>query len=72
MVQDSRDEDAVVFAEIAEYARSLITVPKGQELPVHGLPQLLPYKLHRAWWAAELGEHDLARRYVNCACFPCN
>lgn len=57
-------EDEIVFAEIAEFARSLINVPKGQELPFHGLPQLLPYKLYRAWWAAELGEHDLAKRYV--------
>jgi len=64
LVQSTRDEDAVIFAEIAEYARSLIPVPKGQELPFPGLPQLLPYKLHRAWWAAELGDHDLAKRYV--------
>jgi hypothetical protein len=55
-------EDSIVFAEIAEFARSLIPVPKGQELPFPGLPQLLPYKLYRAWWAAELGEHDLAKR----------
>lgn len=58
-------EDSIVFAEIAEFARSLITVPKGQELPFSGLPQLLPYKLYRAWWAAELGEQDLAKRYVS-------
>lgn len=56
-------EDSIVFAEIAEFARSLITVPKGQELPFPGLPQLLPYKLYRAWWAAELGENDLAKKY---------
>jgi hypothetical protein len=65
LVQSTRDEDAVIFAEIAEYARSLIPVPKGQELPFPGLPQLLPYKLHQAWWAAELGDHDLAKRYVS-------
>jgi len=64
LIQSTRDEDAVIFAEIAEYARSLIPVPKGQELPFPGLPQLLPYKLHRAWWAAELGDHDLAKRFV--------
>lgn len=62
ITQTVRDEDAIIFAEIAEYARSLIPVPKGQELPVSGLPQLLPYKLARAWWAAELGEQDLAKR----------
>lgn len=69
LVQSTRAEDAVIFAEIAEYARSLIAVPKGQELPFPGLPQLLPYKLHRAWCAAELGDHDLAKRYVHSKCF---
>lgn len=61
--QNGPAEDSIVFAEVAEFARSLITVPKGQELPFPGLPQLLPYKLYRAWWAAELGENDLAKRY---------
>lgn len=62
MSQNARDEDVIIFAEIAEFARSLIGVPKGQELPFPGLPQLLPYKLSRAWWAAELGEKELAQR----------
>lgn len=62
--QNVRDEDAIIFAEIAEYARSLIALPKGQELPLAGLPQLLPYKLQRAWLAAELGDVDQAKRCV--------
>lgn len=62
MCQDTRNEDAVVFAEIAEYARGMIAVPKGQEVPFPGLPALLPYKLQRAWQAAEQGEVDLAKR----------
>lgn len=62
MSQDVRDEDVIIFAEIAEFARSLITIPKGHELPFPGLPQLLPYKLSRAWWAAELGEQELAKQ----------
>lgn len=37
-------------------------MPKGQEVPFPGLPQLLPYKLQRAWRAAELGERDQAQR----------
>ncbi|ORX36789.1 Sec23-binding domain of Sec16-domain-containing protein [Kockovaella imperatae] len=63
LTQNPRDEDALVFAEVGEYARSLIPVPKGQEQPVPGLPQLLPYKLQRAWRLAELGEVDQAKRY---------
>ena len=62
LTQNVRDVDAVVFAEIAEYARSLVTLPKGQELPFAGLPQLLPYKLQQAWLAAELGDVDRAKR----------
>jgi hypothetical protein len=62
LTQNARDEDAIIFAEIAEWARSLVSLPKGQELPLPGLPQLLPYKLHRAWLAAELGDVDQAKR----------
>jgi hypothetical protein len=61
LTQDPRDEDAIIFAEIAEYARSLIPVPKGQEVPF-GLPQLVPYKLQRAWRAAEFGDINQAQR----------
>lgn len=64
LIHDARDEDAIIFAEIAEYARSLVPVPKGQESPVTGLPQLLPYKLQRAWRAAEIGEIEQAQRYA--------
>ena len=62
LVQNPRDDDAILFAEVAEYARNLITVPKGQEQPFPGLPQLLPYKLQRAWLAAEIGDVDQAQR----------
>ncbi|ORY32492.1 Sec23-binding domain of Sec16-domain-containing protein [Naematelia encephala] len=65
LTQYGTDEDSIVLAEVAEYARGLIPVPKGQEVPIVGLPQLLPYKLHRAWLAAELGDVDLALRYCN-------
>ncbi|WWC61759.1 uncharacterized protein I303_104344 [Kwoniella dejecticola CBS 10117] len=58
-----KDEEAVIFAEIAEYARSLVPTAKGQEAHFAALPQLLPYKLARAWRLAELGETDLAQRY---------
>lgn len=62
-VEDARDEDGAIFAEIAEYARSLVPVPKGAEAPVVTLPELLPFKLQRAWRAAELGDADQAKRY---------
>ena len=62
LTQNPRDEDAIIFAEIAEYARSLVSLPKGQELPFSGLPQLLPYKLQRAWLAAELGDVEQAKK----------
>lgn len=57
-----RSEDSLVFAEIAEYARGMIPVPKGQEVPFPGLPALLPYKLQRAWEAAEQGDVGLSKR----------
>ncbi|WRT66232.1 uncharacterized protein IL334_003185 [Kwoniella shivajii] len=63
LAHNSRDEEAIVFAEIAEYARSLISTPKGQESHFAGLPQLLPYKLVRAWRLAELGEMEMAQKY---------
>ncbi|OCF36721.1 hypothetical protein I316_01317 [Kwoniella heveanensis BCC8398] len=63
LTHNFRDEESIVFAEIAEYARGLVPAAKGPELPVVGLPQLLPYKLARAWRLAELGEVDLAKKY---------
>ena len=62
LTRNPRDEDAIIFAEIAEYARSLMSVPKGQEGLFLALPQLLPNKLDRAWRAAELGDVDQAQR----------
>ncbi|KAK4690011.1 COPII coat assembly protein SEC16, partial [Tremellales sp. Uapishka_1] len=62
LIENSRDEDAIIFAEIAEYVRSLIPLPKGSE-SFSTLPQLLAYKLHRAWQAAEIGDEDRAKRY---------
>ncbi|WVW83755.1 hypothetical protein I302_105776 [Kwoniella bestiolae CBS 10118] len=63
LTHNVRDEEAIVFAEIAEYARSLVPTPKGQEAHFAALPQLLPYKLARAWRLAELGEAELAQKY---------
>ncbi|KAF9227903.1 hypothetical protein BS17DRAFT_764261 [Gyrodon lividus] len=42
-----RDPDPIIFTEIAEFAFSLKTLPKGQE-PFHGFPHLQAYKLIRA------------------------
>ena len=64
MLADGSDEDLIIFAEIAEYARNLVVPPKGSEPPVPGLPQLLPYKLERAWRAAESGDMERAHKSV--------
>lgn len=63
LIENEQDEDGVIFAEIAEYARSLVPTPKGAETPNPCLAQLLPYKLQRAWRAAELGNMEQARQY---------
>ncbi|GMK58029.1 hypothetical protein CspeluHIS016_0500610 [Cutaneotrichosporon spelunceum] len=63
LVDNARDEDGAIFAEIAEYARSLVPTPKGAEAPHAGLPLLMPIKLAQAWRAAELGETEQAKRY---------
>lgn len=63
LVENPRDEDGAIFAEIAEYARSLVPTPKGAEVPHASLPMLIPIKLARAWRAAELGDVEQAKRY---------
>ena len=63
LLDNENDEDALIFAEIAEYARTLVPTPKGAEAPFPAMAQLLPYKLQRAWRAAELGKIDEARAY---------
>jgi hypothetical protein len=63
LVENELDEDSLIFAEIAEYARTLVPTPKGVEGPFPAMSQLLPYKLQRAWRAAELGNNDQARAY---------
>ena len=59
--QFERDEDAIVFSEIAEYAHSLIPTVKGQEAYA-GQPHLQAYKLMRATRFAEMGHLSLATR----------
>ncbi|KAH9063420.1 Sec23-binding domain of Sec16-domain-containing protein [Lactarius vividus] len=56
------DDDAIVFAEIVEFALSLTPPSKGQE-PFNGLPHLQPYKLVRAVNLAEMGHVLAANRY---------
>ncbi|WWC70316.1 uncharacterized protein I206_104266 [Kwoniella pini CBS 10737] len=63
LLNNVKDEEAIIFAEIAEYARSLVPTPKGQEAHFAALPQLLPYKSARAWKLAELGQVELAQKY---------
>ncbi|KAG1753477.1 Sec23-binding domain of Sec16-domain-containing protein [Suillus lakei] len=56
------DTDPIILSEIAEFALSLKSIPKGQE-PFHGLPHLQAYKLIRASYLAEIGEIQAASRY---------
>lgn len=56
-----KDDDAIIFTEIAEYAYSLVPTVKGQE-PYAGLPHLQAYKLIRAVRLAEMGHLSLASR----------
>ncbi|KAF8844945.1 hypothetical protein BDN67DRAFT_1007736 [Paxillus ammoniavirescens] len=57
-----RDADPIIFTEIAEFAFSLKTPPKGQE-PFHGFPHLQAYKLIRAAYLADIGHVQAATRY---------
>ena len=57
------DSDSFILSEIAEFAMSLATPPKGQD-PFHGLPHLQAYRLIRAFSLAEVGHIDIAKRFV--------
>ncbi|KAG7092495.1 hypothetical protein E1B28_008846 [Marasmius oreades] len=57
-----RNNDAVVFSEILEFALGLNPPVKGHE-PFHGLPHLQAFRLIRAILLAEVGEIALASRY---------
>ncbi|KAH7341112.1 Sec23-binding domain of Sec16-domain-containing protein [Rhizoctonia solani] len=57
-----KDDDAIIFTEIAEYAYSLVPTVKGQDAYA-GLPHLQAYKLIRAAKLAEMGHVALASRY---------
>lgn len=59
--QYERDEDAIIFSEIAEYAHSLIPTIKGQDAYA-GQPHLQAYKLMRAARFAEMGRLTMATR----------
>lgn len=59
-----KDPDPIIFSEIVEFALSLATPAKGQEV-FPGLPHLQPYRLIRAAWLAELGHMDQANRCVS-------
>ncbi|KAG8746947.1 Protein transport protein Sec16A [Ceratobasidium sp. 414] len=57
-----KDDDAIIFTEIAEYAHSLPQAVKGQEAYA-GVPHLQAYKLIRAARLTEMGHLSLATRY---------
>jgi hypothetical protein len=54
----------IIFAEIAEYALSLVPTAKGQE-PFHGLAHLQAYRFWHATCLAEMGEVNAAKRSVH-------
>ncbi|TFK54858.1 hypothetical protein OE88DRAFT_1732154 [Heliocybe sulcata] len=60
----NKDHDPIIFSEIAEFALSLASPAKGQEM-FSGLPHLQAYKLLRATTLAELGHVQLANRYCD-------
>jgi len=62
-----KDTDSIILSEIVEFALSLKSTPKGQEV-FRGLPHLQAYKLIRASYLAEIGEIQAASRYVGCSC----
>ena len=59
----AKDPDSMIFSEILEYAMSLLPTAKGQE-PFHGLPHLQAYRFFKAVWLAEIGDVQLASRWV--------
>lgn len=60
-----KDPDPIVLTEIAEFALSLAAPVKGQEA-FNGLPHLQAYRLIRATYLAEIGNVQIAQRYVLC------
>jgi COPII coat assembly protein SEC16 len=58
-----KDLDPIIFTEIAEFALSLAPPAKGQDA-FNGLPHLQAYRLIRANTLAEVGQVQLASRFV--------
>lgn len=59
----AKDVDSLIFSEIIEFALSLAPAVKGQE-PYMGLPHLQAYRFIRATSLAEIGDINLAHRFV--------
>lgn len=59
----AKDPDPIIFSEIVEFALSLTTPPKGQDV-YHGLAHLQAYRFIRATALAEIGDIQLANRLV--------
>lgn len=59
----TKDADSFILSEILEFALSLVPVTKGQE-PFHGLPHLQAYRFIQALSLAEMGDMQLANRFV--------
>lgn len=59
----TKDADPFILSEILEFALSLVPITKGQD-PFHGLPHLQAYRFIRALSLAEMGDMQLANRFV--------
>jgi hypothetical protein len=63
----TKDADPFILSEILEFALSLVPVTKGQE-SFHGLPHLQAYRFIQALSLAEMGDMQLANRFVFVSC----
>ncbi|KAF5380963.1 hypothetical protein D9615_003970 [Tricholomella constricta] len=62
--QFAKDQDPMIFSEIAEFALSLATPPKGQDA-FSGITHLQAYRFIRAMSLAEIGDIQQANRYCD-------
>ncbi|KAG5642961.1 hypothetical protein DXG03_001843 [Asterophora parasitica] len=62
--QFAKDQDSLIFSEIAEFALSLATPPKGQDA-FTGIAHLQAYRFIRAIALAEIGDIQQANKYCD-------
>jgi len=60
----AKDPDPFILSEVVEFALSLTAPPRGQD-PYQGIPHLQPYRFIQAMALAEIGDIQLASRFVH-------